>query len=223
MSEIADKVKKIVVEHLGVEESKVTPEASFIDDLGADSLDNVELVMAFEEEFDIEIPDDAAETIRADAALSADVLRLANSPLFGLGQPANSILHAVVLLGLNRIVSFVITAALRSFGNPARGDDGLGPALAAAIEELGIPHIEVDANYQLTVEDAAEIAGYDAVVFADAATQGPTPFWFSRVDDTAIKRVGDLVGSIGWTSHSVSPLASLCAVTCGAWNGFSSP
>lgn len=49
MSEIADKVKKIVVEHLGVEESKVTPEASFIDDLGADSLDTVELVMAFEE------------------------------------------------------------------------------------------------------------------------------------------------------------------------------
>ena len=64
MSEIADKVKKIVVEHLGVEEAKVTPEASFIDDLGADSLDTVELVMAFEEEFGIEIPDDAAETIQ---------------------------------------------------------------------------------------------------------------------------------------------------------------
>ena len=63
MSEVADKVKKIVVEHLGVEESKVTPEASFIDDLGADSLDTVELVMAFEEEFGCEIPDDAAETI----------------------------------------------------------------------------------------------------------------------------------------------------------------
>ena len=64
MSETADKVKKIVVEHLGVEESKVTPEASFIDDLGADSLDTVELVMAFEEEFGIEIPDDAAESIQ---------------------------------------------------------------------------------------------------------------------------------------------------------------
>ena len=94
---------------------------------------------------------------------------------------------------------------LYGFGNPARGDDGLGPALAAAIEELGIPNIVVDANYQLTVEDAAEIAGYDAVVFADAATQGPSPFWFSRVDDTAVKRVGNHVGSIGWTSHSVSP------------------
>ena len=63
MSDTADKVKKIVVEHLGVEESKVTTEASFIDDLGADSLDIVELVMAFEEEFGVEIPDDAAEKI----------------------------------------------------------------------------------------------------------------------------------------------------------------
>jgi acyl carrier protein len=63
MSEIADKVKRIVVEHLGVEESKVTPDASFIDDLGADSLDTVELVMAFEEAFDIEIPDEQAEKI----------------------------------------------------------------------------------------------------------------------------------------------------------------
>ena len=59
----SDKVKKIVVEHLGVEESKVTPEASFIDDLGADSLDTVELVMAFEEAFGVEIPEDAAEKI----------------------------------------------------------------------------------------------------------------------------------------------------------------
>ncbi|MGE0753638.1 MAG: acyl carrier protein [Alphaproteobacteria bacterium] len=63
MSGIAERVKKIVVEHLGVEEAKVVPEASFIDDLGADSLDTVELVMAFEEEFNIEIPDDAAEKI----------------------------------------------------------------------------------------------------------------------------------------------------------------
>ena len=63
MSDTADRVKKIVVEHLGVEPDKVTPEASFIDDLGADSLDIVELVMAFEEEFNVEIPDDAAEKI----------------------------------------------------------------------------------------------------------------------------------------------------------------
>jgi acyl carrier protein len=63
MSDTADRVKKIVIEHLGVEESKVTEDASFIDDLGADSLDTVELVMAFEEEFGCEIPDDAAEKI----------------------------------------------------------------------------------------------------------------------------------------------------------------
>ena len=63
MSDTAERVKKIVVEHLGVEEDKVTPDASFIDDLGADSLDIVELVMAFEEEFGVEIPDDAAEKI----------------------------------------------------------------------------------------------------------------------------------------------------------------
>jgi acyl carrier protein len=63
MSETADRVKKIVVEHLGVEADKVTEDASFIDDLCADSLDIVELVMAFEEEFGVEIPDDAAEKI----------------------------------------------------------------------------------------------------------------------------------------------------------------
>jgi acyl carrier protein len=63
MSDISERVKKIVVEHLGVEPDKVTEQASFIDDLGADSLDTVELVMAFEEEFGCEIPDDAAETI----------------------------------------------------------------------------------------------------------------------------------------------------------------
>ena len=63
MSETDEQVKKIVVDHLGIEESKVTSDAKFIDDLGADSLDTVELVMAFEEKFEIEIPDDAAETI----------------------------------------------------------------------------------------------------------------------------------------------------------------
>ncbi len=63
MSDIEDRVKKIVVEHLGVEADKVTDDASFFDDLGADSLDIVELVMAFEEEFGVEIPDDAADKI----------------------------------------------------------------------------------------------------------------------------------------------------------------
>ncbi|MBI2979110.1 MAG: acyl carrier protein, partial [Rhodospirillales bacterium] len=63
MSDVAERVKKIVLEHLGVEESKVVENASFIDDLGADSLDTVELVMAFEEEFGCEIPDEEAEKI----------------------------------------------------------------------------------------------------------------------------------------------------------------
>ena len=64
MSDISERVKKIVVEHLGVEKDKVVDSASFVDDLGADSLDTVELVMAFEEEFNIEIPDEAAEKIQ---------------------------------------------------------------------------------------------------------------------------------------------------------------
>ncbi len=63
MSDVAERVKKIVVEHLDVDPAKVEEGASFIDDLGADSLDSIELVMSFEEEFGIEIPDDAAETI----------------------------------------------------------------------------------------------------------------------------------------------------------------
>ena len=63
MSDVVERVKKIVVEHLGVDKAKVTGNASFIDDLGADSLDTVELVMAFEEAFGCEIPDDAAEKI----------------------------------------------------------------------------------------------------------------------------------------------------------------
>jgi acyl carrier protein len=64
MSDVAERVKKIVIEHLSVEPEKVTENASFIDDLGADSLDTVELVMAFEEEFGCEIPDEKAEQIQ---------------------------------------------------------------------------------------------------------------------------------------------------------------
>ncbi len=64
MASVEEKVKQIIVEQLGVDEGEVTPNASFVDDLGADSLDIVELVMAFEEAFDIEIPDEDAEKIR---------------------------------------------------------------------------------------------------------------------------------------------------------------
>ena len=62
--ESIDKIKKIIVDQLGVDESKITENSSFVDDLGADSLDIVELIMAFEEEFDIEIPDEDAEKIK---------------------------------------------------------------------------------------------------------------------------------------------------------------
>ena len=64
MASVEEKVKQIIVEQLGVDEGEVTPNASFVDDLGADSLDTVELVMAFEEAFEIEIPDEDAEKIR---------------------------------------------------------------------------------------------------------------------------------------------------------------
>jgi len=64
MSEIAEKVKKIIVDKLGVDESEVSAEASFTEDLGADSLDTVELIMEFEKEFDISIPDEKAENIQ---------------------------------------------------------------------------------------------------------------------------------------------------------------
>jgi acyl carrier protein len=64
MASVEERVKQIIVEQLGVDEAEVTPKASFVDDLGADSLDTVELVMAFEEAFDIEIPDEEAEKIQ---------------------------------------------------------------------------------------------------------------------------------------------------------------
>ena len=65
MSDISDRVKKIVVEHLGVDEDKVVDNASFIDDLGADSLDTLEFAMAFDEDFGLDIPDEAAENIHS--------------------------------------------------------------------------------------------------------------------------------------------------------------
>ena len=72
---IADRVKDIIVDQLGVSAEQVTPEAKFVEDLGADSLDTVELVMAFEEEFDIEVPDDEAEKLQS----VGDVITYINS------------------------------------------------------------------------------------------------------------------------------------------------
>jgi acyl carrier protein len=77
MSDVAEKVKDIIVEELGVEREKLTAEASFMEDLGADSLDTVELVMAFEKEFDIDIPDEDAEKLRT----VGDALKYLNEKL----------------------------------------------------------------------------------------------------------------------------------------------
>ena len=92
MEPVADRVKKIIVDQLGVEEETVTPEASFVDDLGADSLDTVELVMALEEEFGIEIPDEDAEKItRVREAVAAAI------PMGRVGRPED-VAGAVVFL-----------------------------------------------------------------------------------------------------------------------------
>ena len=87
------------------------------------------------------------------------------------------------------------------YGNPGRRDDGLGPALAAAVEQLGLPGVTTDADYQLTVEDAAAIAGHDCVIFADAATAGPEPFDFQSIQPGG--------SETGFSSHSVEPAAVL--------------
>jgi len=85
---------------------------------------------------------------------------------------------------------------LIGYGNPGRRDDGLGPALAGAVEKLEIPGVTVDADYQLTVEDAAAVTAHDAVVFADAAVAGPEPFSFRRIEPKL---------AVSFSSHSVDP------------------
>jgi hydrogenase maturation protease len=87
-----------------------------------------------------------------------------------------------------------------AYGNPGRRDDGLGPALAAALEDLHLPGVTIDSDYQLTVEHAADVAEHDVVVFADAACTGPEPFSFARIAPQA---------AVGFGTHSVSPAAVL--------------
>ncbi len=106
MSDIADRVRKIVVEHLNVDAEKVVDKASFIDDLGADSLDQVELVMAFEEEFSVEIPDDAAESIQTfgDAVgLPHQGRRLSRRSPLAAGTAASMELRRVVVTGMGAV------------------------------------------------------------------------------------------------------------------------
>lgn len=85
---------------------------------------------------------------------------------------------------------------LLGIGNPGRQDDGLGPALADALAARGIPGLEVDADYQLTVEDAAALAECDLVLFADADAAGPEPFSLREVEPR---------GSLEFSSHGVEP------------------
>jgi hydrogenase maturation protease len=89
---------------------------------------------------------------------------------------------------------------LIGYGNPGRQDDGLGPALARAVETLGLPGVTVDADYQLTVEDAEAAARHDVVVFADAARKGPEPFSFRRIEPRT---------QVSFSTHSVAPEAVL--------------
>ena len=95
---------------------------------------------------------------------------------------------------------------LIGFGNPGRGDDGLGPALAARLESLGIPWLTVESDYQLTIEHSALAAEHDIVIFADAAADADSPFYFRPVTPA---REGKL------SSHSITPAEVLgLAQTC---------
>ncbi len=91
-------------------------------------------------------------------------------------------------------------ALLIAYGNPGRLDDGLGPALADAVEKLNIPGLTVDADYQLTVENAEAASRHEVVVFADAAVAGPEPFAFRRIEPQR---------ALSFTSHCLDPPAVL--------------
>ena len=90
---------------------------------------------------------------------------------------------------------------LIGFGNPGRLDDGLGPALAREIEKLDLPGVTVDADYQLTVENSAEAAKHGAVIFADADTAGPEPFWLKQIEPSG--------NGVTFSTHSIDPRAVL--------------
>jgi hydrogenase maturation protease len=98
---------------------------------------------------------------------------------------------------------------LIGYGNPGRLDDGLGPRLAAAMEALALPGVDVDSDYQLTVEDAEAAARHEVVIFADAAVQGTEPFYFRRIQPGRMP---------GFSSHGVEPeeVLTLAATLFGA-------
>jgi hydrogenase maturation protease len=96
------------------------------------------------------------------------------------------------------------TTLILGWGNPGRVDDGLGPAFIEALSKLAPPGIVLDSDYQLTVENAAEVARYDRVLFVDADRRGPAPFTMQKVEPSA--------GGPSFSTHSVAPGAvlSLC-------------
>ena len=101
------------------------------------------------------------------------------------------------------------TVLVFGYGNPGRQDDGLGPAVVEALEPLGLEGVTLDANYQLSVEDAALVAEHDVVVFVDADVTGPAPFWFGAVEPA---------DDVSFSTHSVRPEAVL-ALARGALGG----
>ena len=82
------------------------------------------------------------------------------------------------------------------YGNPGRLDDGLGPAFAEAVKQYNISGVDIDSDYQLTVEDAVDISQHDVVIFADADVRGPEPFYFKKIEPAAV---------VSLSSHSIKP------------------
>src|SRR5262249_35602051 len=121
---VEEKVKSIIVEQLGVDANEVTQEASFVDDLGADSLDTVELVMAFEEAFNIEIPDEAAEKIQKVKDAVEYIEKHSPQNRFAMPRPSNSRRVAVTGLGL---VSPLAIGNSANWSALVAGKSGIGP------------------------------------------------------------------------------------------------
>ena len=97
----------------------------------------------------------------------------------------------------NKIKNFLLIG----YGNPGRLDDGLGPALAGQIDEMGLPGLDVEVDYQLNIEHAEQLAQYGVVIFADADTAGHEPFWVRRIEAQPEK--------VNYSSHSMKPEAVL--------------
>jgi len=98
-------------------------------------------------------------------------------------------------------VTPVATTLVIGWGNPGRMDDGLGPAFIAAVSETPLPDVVLDSDYQLTMEDAAEVARYDRVLFVDADRRGPAPF--------SLRKLEPSTDAASFSTHSVAPGAVL--------------